>query len=194
MGTGTESRTHRFMIFGTSLKKFERSTSFFVAPHEMSYENRCASIAWLSGIASPPKKKKLRPTAGGQLSSARTQAGRATHKNGIHSRFVKKDSSCVEINPRSVSHEPAAIDYRDAHEVLLSQTVLQQRVADVPRPEEDDDRREPDLETVHVKAVDGELEPEQHIVNQADRHRGREAVCTASWISLCKSNGRKTEH
>ena len=57
------------MIFGTSLKKFERSTSFFVAPHEMSYENRCASIAWLSGIASPPKKKKLRPTSNRQLSA-----------------------------------------------------------------------------------------------------------------------------
>lgn len=52
--------THRFMILGTSLKKLESSTSFFVAPHIMLYENRCARIAWLTGMLSPPKKKKLK--------------------------------------------------------------------------------------------------------------------------------------
>src|SRR6266851_5984532 len=51
---------HRFIIFGTSLKKFERSTSFFVAPHVILYENKCARIACLKGILSPPKKKKLK--------------------------------------------------------------------------------------------------------------------------------------
>lgn len=30
---GLRMPTHRFIIFGTSLKKLERSTSFFVAPH-----------------------------------------------------------------------------------------------------------------------------------------------------------------
>lgn len=53
------SMPHRFMIFGTSLKKLERSTSFFVAPHVILYENKCARIAWLKGMLSPPKKKKL---------------------------------------------------------------------------------------------------------------------------------------
>jgi hypothetical protein len=51
---------YRFMILGTSLKKLESSTSFFVAPHIMLYENRCARIAWLMGMLSPPKKKKLK--------------------------------------------------------------------------------------------------------------------------------------
>jgi hypothetical protein len=50
---------HRFIIFGTSLKKLERSTSFFVAPHVILYENKWARIAWLKGMLSPPKKKKL---------------------------------------------------------------------------------------------------------------------------------------
>ena len=35
----------RLKIFGTSLKKFDRSTSFFVAPQVMLYENVCARIA-----------------------------------------------------------------------------------------------------------------------------------------------------
>lgn len=51
--------SHRFIIFGTSLKKLERSTSFLVALHVILYENKCARIAWLKGMLSPPKKKKL---------------------------------------------------------------------------------------------------------------------------------------
>lgn len=50
---------HRFIILGTSLKKLERSTSFLVALHVILYENKCARIAWLKGMLSPPKKKKL---------------------------------------------------------------------------------------------------------------------------------------
>jgi hypothetical protein len=50
---------HRFIILGTSLKKLERSTSFLVALHVILYENKCARIAWLRGMLSPPKKKKL---------------------------------------------------------------------------------------------------------------------------------------
>jgi hypothetical protein len=46
-------------IFGTSLKKFDLSTSFFVAVHVILYEKRWARIACESGIGSPPKKKKL---------------------------------------------------------------------------------------------------------------------------------------
>jgi hypothetical protein len=46
-------------IFGISLKKFERSTSLMVAAQEMLYENRCARIACETGMARPPKKKKL---------------------------------------------------------------------------------------------------------------------------------------
>lgn len=36
----------RRRIFGTSRKKFERSTSFLVAPQVMLYENKCARRAW----------------------------------------------------------------------------------------------------------------------------------------------------
>lgn len=35
----------RLRIFGTSSQKFDRSTSFFVAPQVMLYENRCARSA-----------------------------------------------------------------------------------------------------------------------------------------------------
>ena len=36
---------NRLKIFGTSLKKLERSTSFFVAAQVMLHENICARIA-----------------------------------------------------------------------------------------------------------------------------------------------------
>lgn len=36
---------NRRRIFGTSMKKFDFSTSFFVAPHWILYENRCARRA-----------------------------------------------------------------------------------------------------------------------------------------------------
>ena len=36
----------RFKILGTSCQKLERSTSFFVAPQVMLYENRWARSAW----------------------------------------------------------------------------------------------------------------------------------------------------
>jgi hypothetical protein len=50
---------NRLKIRGTSMKKLDFSTSFFVAPHVMLYEKRWASNAWDKWIDSPPKKKKL---------------------------------------------------------------------------------------------------------------------------------------
>ena len=50
----------RETILGTSCQKLERSTSFFVAPHVMLYENRCARRACERWMLRPPKKKKLR--------------------------------------------------------------------------------------------------------------------------------------
>lgn len=50
---------HRLKIFGISSKKFERSTSFLVAPHVMLYENMCARMDCVRGMERPPKKKKL---------------------------------------------------------------------------------------------------------------------------------------
>ena len=49
----------RLKILGISLKKLDRSTSFFVAPQVMLYEKQWARMAWETGIESPPKKKKL---------------------------------------------------------------------------------------------------------------------------------------
>jgi len=55
----TNASQNRRRIRGTSMKKFDRSTSFFVAPHWILYEKRCASRAWDRWIDRPPKKKKL---------------------------------------------------------------------------------------------------------------------------------------
>jgi len=52
-------KAYLFNILGTSLKKLDRSTSFFVAVQVISYENKCANMASESGIPRPPKKKKL---------------------------------------------------------------------------------------------------------------------------------------
>ena len=49
----------RLRIFGTSLKKLERSTSFFVADQVMLYEKRWAKMAMARWMERPPKKKKL---------------------------------------------------------------------------------------------------------------------------------------
>jgi hypothetical protein len=42
----TSASQKRRRMRGTSMKKFDRSTSFFVAPHVMLYEKRCARSAW----------------------------------------------------------------------------------------------------------------------------------------------------
>jgi hypothetical protein len=55
----TNAIRKRARIFGTSKKKFDRSTSFFVAPHVMLYENKWARMALLRWIERPPKKMKL---------------------------------------------------------------------------------------------------------------------------------------
>jgi len=79
----------RFAIFGISLKKFERSTSFTVADHWMLYENRWARIACVTGMERPPKKKKLR---GYESACERgvTVKLKSTYKNGIHRRFSRR--------------------------------------------------------------------------------------------------------
>jgi hypothetical protein len=56
---GVTIKAYLFNIFGTSLKKLDRSTSFFVAVQVILYENKCANMASESGIPRPPKKKKL---------------------------------------------------------------------------------------------------------------------------------------
>lgn len=47
----------RFRIRGTSIKKFDRSTSFLVAPHVILYENMCVRRATVRWILRPPPKK-----------------------------------------------------------------------------------------------------------------------------------------
>lgn len=55
----TSESQNLLRIFGTSRKKFDFSTSFFVAPQVMLYENKCAKRAWERWTERPPKKKKL---------------------------------------------------------------------------------------------------------------------------------------
>ena len=74
---------------------------------------------------------------------------------------------------------------RNPHDVLperaqdrrLAEPVLEQGEADVAGAVEDDGAGEPDLETVHVEAVDGELEAQQDVVHDRDRYAGRDTVC-----------------
>lgn len=55
----TSASQKRRTILGTSSQKLDRSTSFFVAPQVMLYENMCARSACERWMLSPPKKKKL---------------------------------------------------------------------------------------------------------------------------------------
>jgi hypothetical protein len=142
----------RFRIAGISFQKFERSTSFFVAAHVMLYENRCASTACEIGIESPPKKKKLQADVSGCCAQ-------------------RKAGDEQEGDPEDVRRERG-------EQALLPEAVLEEREADVARAEEDDGGGEVDLERVHVEAVDRELEPEEHVVDDADRDRRRDTVCS----------------
>lgn len=56
----TSDNQKRLRIFGTSIQKLERSTSFFVAPQVILYERRWAIIAWEMWMDKPPKKMKLK--------------------------------------------------------------------------------------------------------------------------------------
>lgn len=60
----TKASQKRLRIRGTSMKKLDRSTSFFVAPQVMLYEKRWASKATERCMDIPPKKKKLNMVAG----------------------------------------------------------------------------------------------------------------------------------
>jgi hypothetical protein len=50
------------MTFGTSMKKFENSTSFAVAPHVMFISNMCARSACETCSERPPRKMPRRKT------------------------------------------------------------------------------------------------------------------------------------
>ncbi len=62
------------------------------------------------------------------------------------------------------------------HQGLLAKTVLEERETDVAGPDKHDRRRQPDLETVHVVAVHGELEAEQDVVDDTDRNSRGDTV------------------
>ena len=74
---------NRDRILGTSRKKFDRSTSFLVAPHWMLYDTMCARIALLRWIERPPKKMKLWTNVRAGVGSRRMN----THKKGTHITF-----------------------------------------------------------------------------------------------------------
>ena len=82
----------------------------------------------------------------------------------------KRRVDSQERNPHDVLQQAP-------EELALAEAVLQEREAEVARPEEHDRRREPDLERVQVEAVHGELEPEQDVVDDRDRARARYTVC-----------------
>ena len=58
----------------------------------------------------------------------------------------------------------------------MSNTILQNRIPYGSRPKKDHRCRQPNLKTVQVEAVDIELEAEQQIINDANRHGGGDTV------------------
>ena len=96
--TTNESQKRRKMR-GTSLKKFERSTSFFVAPHVMLYEKRWARSACERWMERPPKKKKLRAYRQQCDDNGNNEN---TYKNGTQVRFSMSESSRLRC-PRRYS-------------------------------------------------------------------------------------------
>ena len=62
-------------------------------------------------------------------------------------------------------------------EFLVSQPVFQKSERDRSGSNENDASGQPDLETVHVEVVHGELESEKDVIEDTDRDRGSDAVC-----------------
>ena len=116
-----------------------------------------------TGIERPPKKKKLQEHQDWDMASE----GASTHKNGIHIMFWKK---ALTYRTVVVSTQPMQ-RLLDTHDRLLAKAVLQQREADISGPDEHDGGREPDLETVHVEAVDWELPAQDDVVHDTDGDR-----------------------
>ncbi len=58
----------------------------------------------------------------------------------------------------------------------MSEPVFKKRKPYVARAEEDDRYGEPDFKAVLVESVDRELEPEQYVVQDTDRDRGRDTI------------------
>ena len=83
----TNENQKRLRILGTSIQKFERSTSFLVAPQVMLYEKRWARMAWEIWIDKPPKKMKLKCTIS---TKQRAESWVRTYKNGTQLKFSRK--------------------------------------------------------------------------------------------------------
>lgn len=144
---------NRVQIFGISLKKLDRSTSFFVAPHVMLYENMWARMDCESGMERPPKKKKL--------FQAKHQQQLVNGLDSSGDEVAKRKQNAQERNPLDILQQ-------SANQAPLAQPILQNREPDVTRPKEHNSRSQPDLERVHVEIVDGELPAEETVVDDAD--------------------------
>lgn len=99
----TSDSQKRLRIFGTSIQKLDRSTSFFVAPQMILYEKRWARIACEMWIDNPPKKTKLNETVSVPIL-------RATNDSG---------QNVQERNPGKVLEE-------SSKQVTMSKAVLQE--------------------------------------------------------------------
>jgi len=66
-----------------------------------------------------------------------------------------------ERNPHQINTKPV-------QEMFKSKTILQHRESNSTRTDKDDSCCKPDLETVHIKAVDRELEAQKHVVDNPD--------------------------
>ena len=86
---------------------------------------------------------------------------------------------------------PGEVDEEAPQERLLAEAVLEEREAEVSGAEEHDCRREPDLETVQVETVDGELPSEQDVVDKRDGDRTCNTVCNTQRFVKNQSKRRR---
>jgi len=102
----TSESQKRLRILGTSIQKFERSTSFFVAPQVILYEKRWARMAWEIWMDNPPKKMKLK----NNISIESWTASRIrAHKKGTQVKFSKKASKRLRCPRRYSRRENATL-------------------------------------------------------------------------------------
>lgn len=78
---------------------------------------------------------------------------------------------------------PHQIFQKSPYYALLTQSVLQERVAEISEAEKHDGCGQPDLEAVHVETIDRKLKTEQKVVQERERKRDGNSIFKQSSMS-----------
>jgi len=133
-------------------------------------------MAWLRGIGRPPKKKKLSQHRSPLSPSMKAYSERLTRRVSTSNSPKTPESFPTNRQSESNPFDRGKGFFFKTHQLLVPNPILQNRISHSPRPKKDHRRSQPNLKTVQVEPIDIELEAEQHIINDANRHGSGDAI------------------